>query len=608
MQKLYSLPNLIVFLMIAASAIFMISAAGSDSAIFDETAHIVAGYNYLQNLDYRFNPEHPPLIKMLAGFPLLFQNLNFDTNKEYWAGINEQWWAGNDFLYKQGNDADKIIFLARLGPILITLLAIFFIYFWSKKLIGRWWALLPAFLFAFSPLTLAHGHYVTTDVGETLGVLIAIYYFIKYLQVPNRQNLIYASIAFGLAQAIKFSAVLLIPYFLLIAFIYFLLKDGVPFYKYLLNTLLIIIIGYITVVYPLYFIATLHYPASKQLTDTEFILQNFNSRPLADLNIQMSKTPISRPFAQYLLGILMVMQRSAGGNNAFFLGELSSHGWWYYFPLGYLMKEGLPTLFLIFLGGVAGTWRIIAVLTYGSKITYQKFIEYLTIHFTEFSLMIFILIYWLASVTSPLNIGIRHLLPTLPLIYILSAGSIKKWLAIQPLAITTNFGEQTANFFHGIFNFWLKTFILSLAIILIIIDAFLTAPYFLSYFNQLAGGKTGGYQYITDSNFDWGQDLKRLKAWAQINLNPDEKIAVDYFGGGDPEYYLGKQFISWESAKGSPKDDKIQWLAISINTLQGALAKTAPDFYRNPANEYLWLENPYNPADKAGTSIFLYKL
>jgi hypothetical protein len=39
-----------------------------DSAIFDETAHIPAGYSYLKLHDMRLNPEHPPLIKIWLVF------------------------------------------------------------------------------------------------------------------------------------------------------------------------------------------------------------------------------------------------------------------------------------------------------------------------------------------------------------------------------------------------------------------------------------------------------------------------------------------------------------------------------------------------------------
>lgn len=586
----------------------MFTAARGDSAIFDETAHIVAGYTYVRHLDYRFNPEHPPLIKMLAGIPLLFQNLNFDISKGYWGGLNEQWWAGNEFLYKSGNNANQIIFWARFFPIILALFSIFFIYFWSKELIGRWWALLPAFLFAFSPTVLAHGHYVTTDTGATLGIMLAIYYFLEFLLYPSDKNLFFAGIAFGIAQAIKFSAVLLIPYLLLIAVIFWIIKDNLPIYKYLWNTILIFIIGYLLVVYPLYLSATWNYPIEKQIADTQALIQNFRIEPLADLNIWLSKSRILRPFAEYLLGVLMVLQRSAGGNNAFFLGELSSHGWWYYFPLAYLMKETLPVLFLILIGGILSLWNILKSFRFGFKSSLEKFREYLSTHFSEFSMLIFISIYWTSSITSPLNIGVRHILPTIPFIYILSAGTLKKWFSAKPHLIAITIWEKSENLIHSFFNVWLKTFALSALIIWLILETFLAAPNFLSYYNEFFGGRFNGFYYATDSNFDWGQDLKRLKEWSDRNLEADEKIAVDYFGGGDPSYYLGNRFVPWQSSKGNPKNENIHWLAISANTLQGALAKLTPDFYRNPADEYLWLTNPLQPADRAGTAIFIYKL
>ncbi|MBI3046632.1 MAG: glycosyltransferase family 39 protein [Candidatus Harrisonbacteria bacterium] len=610
MRKLLALPNFILFLLIIAAALFLFNAAAGDSAIFDETAHIVAGYTYVRHLDYRFNPEHPPLVKMLAGLPLLFQNINFDTSKGYWNGSNEQWWAGNEFLYKSGNDADKIIFWARTGPILLALLTIIFIYIFAKELLGRWWALLPAFLFGFSPIVLAHGHYVTTDVAATLGALLTLYSFLKLLEQPGNKNLWLAGLAFGFAQAVKFSSVLLIPALFLIS-IFYAIANFENFWRYsyrnLKSWLSVIAIGYLFIVYPLYLLTTWNYPLEKQVVDTETILQNFGFPPLAFLDIQMAKIPAWRPLAQYLLGVLMVFQRSAGGNNAYFLGELSSHGWRYYFPLIYLMKEPLPILLLIFLGSVLGILRMIRALRHGKEIG-GKFKEYLTLHFWEFSSLVFIILYWISSITSPLNIGVRHILPTVPFIYILVAGAIKKWFSAKPADTPITFLDGVDNFMHAIFSFWLKTLVISAAIIWLVLETMLAAPHFLSYYNQFFGWRTDGFYYATDSNFDWGQDLKRLKKWAEENLPREEKLAVDYFGGGDPNYYLGEQFVPWWSAKGSPKDEGIGWLAISVNTLQGALAKPAADFYRNPTDEYRWLENPYGFVDRAGTSIFIYKL
>ena len=613
MQKLWSLPNVIVGLLVVVAGILMLNAAWTDSAIFDETAHIVAGYTYVKHFDYRFNPEHPPLVKMLAGLPLLFQHLDLSTDKGYWNGLNEQWWAGNEFLYKQGNDADKIIFWARFGPVLLTLITIIFVYWFAKELIGRWWALLPTFLFSFSPIVLAHGHYVTTDVTATLGALLTLYAFLKLLDYPSGGKLWLAGLAFGFAQAIKFSSVLLIPVLFLIIVSHSLINtNGSSLSKFFKNFKLflsVIVIGYLAIVYPLYLLTTWNYPLEKQVADTQAIISGFRFQPLADLNIRLAGNEILRPFGEYLLGVLMVAQRSAGGNNAYFLGELSSHGWWYYFPLTYLMKEPLPTLFLILLTGILGLGKMMAAtFQNGLRKSYFKFKEYLVTHFAEFSLLIFIVLYWVSSVTSPLNIGVRHILPTVPMIYILTAGAIKKWFAVQPLPLTTTFWEWLENFFHSVFNFWLKTLLMSVLIIWLMLETTLAAPHFLSYFNNLSGWRMNGFYYATDSNFDWGQDLKRLKKWVGQNLAPEEKIAVDYFGGGDPTYYLEERFVPWWSAKNNPKDEGINWLAISANTLQGALARPAADFYKNPADEYRWLENPYGFVGRAGTSIFIYRL
>jgi len=40
----------------------------------------------------------------------------------------------------------------------------------------------------------------------------------------------------------------------------------------------------------------------------------------------------------------------------------------------------------------------------------------------------FIVLYWGYSLQSPLNIGLRHLMPTIPFIYILAAGVWKRWI------------------------------------------------------------------------------------------------------------------------------------------------------------------------------------
>ena len=120
-----------------------------------------------------------------------------------------------------------------------------------------------------------------------------------------------------------------------------------------------------------------------------------------------------------------------------------------------------------------------------------------------------------------------------------------------------------------------KYIFLILLLAWLLLETLFAAPYFLSYFNEFGGGVRGGYHFVDDSNYDWGQDLLRLQSW--VNANPQvDKIAVDYFGGGDPQYYLGAKEVPWSSSMGDPADQGIHWLAVSVNTLELAIQPLAP--------------------------------
>jgi dolichyl-phosphate-mannose-protein mannosyltransferase len=627
-----SIPKTILLLIIISSFLLMIGPAQQDSAIMDEPAHISAGYSYLKFQDYRLNPEHPPLIKILSAAPLLLPSINqqisFPLESDSWKNqVNGQWEVGNQFLYESGNDADKIIFYSRIIPILLMLLLIGFTYFWANELIGKWWALIPAMLVAFSPNFLAHGHYVTTDIGATLGFLVASYFFLKSIYKPTVKNIILGGIALGLALLTKFSVVVLLPLFTLITVIIFLEKiikesknpviEGKfkRILKYITHDFgrlfLIFLIG-ILIICSFYFVLTLNYPIEKQYSDTGAILQSLDNRHIADPVIAMSKNKILRPFGQYALGLLMTMERSDIGNTNYFLGQIYKTGNWNYFPLVFLMKESLPSLILIFLAIILSIYGILKTSFKGLKAIRDGLLEYFTTNFSELCMLFFIMIYWLCSMYSSLNIGVRHILPTLPFIYILSIQVVKNWFYVEPENIANGLAEKFSNAIKKIFNLIVKSSFLTGLLIWLMLGTLLSAPYYLSRFNEGFGGTYNGYKYVVDSNFDWGQDLKRLQSWVNnfsINENEQiESIAVDYFGGGNINYYLGEKAIKWNSADGNPIENDIKWIAVSAHNIQNAIAKTTQGFERRPQDEYLWLKNPLSPDYKAGISIFIYRL
>lgn len=641
LKKIFSVPFLLTTIIAGAAFLISLSLAGRDSLIMDELAHIPAGYGYVKYFDYRLNPEHPPLVKALSALPLAFMDLNFPEDKISWKEqVNSQWWAGTQFIFESGNNADSLIKWSRIGPIMILVLLIFMIYFWSAKLLGRWWAVVPTFLFAFSPNILAHGHYVTTDIGATFGIFAATFAFINFLEKPNRKNLIVAGLVFGMAQLLKFSAVLLVPFFIFLAFIHFLMNlQGfsriAPNHKikfllrktgqYLRWLFFIFLTGFM-LIYAVYFVFTFNYPAEKQAGDAREILTSFAGGPakagewcspkrcLAEADIWMTKNAITKPIAEYLLGVLMVMQRSSGGNTMYFLGEVSGGGSTLYFPTVFLLKESLPALIFI------AAAFVLAILRFSKGIIKGriKLMEYLNTNFAEFSMLVFVVLYWVYSMKSPLNIGLRHIFPTIPFIYILAASSVKKSFS-SVITATSNFG--IANIFK-VFEFVSKNiyklggiFVLLLWLSLETVFAY---PNYLSYFNEMGGGTKNGYRMVTDSNYDWGQDLKELALF--VEKNKIDKIAIDYFGGDNLAYRFQDKAVPWQSSKGNPKEEGTEWLAVSANTIMGAVAELKPGMEgtRKEEDAYLWLKAARNvpsnytdapePDYRAGTSIFVYKL
>ena len=127
-------------------------------------------------------------------------------------------------------------------------------------------------------------------------------------------------------------------------------------------------------------------------------------------------------------------------------------------------------------------------------------------------------------------------------------------------------------------------------------------PHFLAYANEIVGGPDNLYIYTVNSNLDWGQDLKRLKKW--VNENKIDKIYVDYFGGGDAQYYLKEKYAPWWGTRDPQELPKGSYLAVSATFLQGGRGEPVPGFNQQ-YGYYRWLDK-YKPVTKIGYSIFVY--
>lgn len=578
--------NIIATFLLVFVFLITVFSMKDDSATMDELAHLPAGYSYLTQKDMRLNPEHPPLMKDLSAIPLLFiKNIKFPSEIKNWKeDINGQWEFGYNFLYQSGNPADKMIFWARIPMILVLILLGFYVFRWAKELFGNKTGLLALFLFCFSPTLLAHGRLVTTDVGAATGIFIATYYFVKFLKDSSKKNLIKAGIAFGFAQLAKFSVILLFPTFAILIFVWVAIRSSYfryflrTFFRYVFLFILLIIVGYI-LIWGVYQYHIWNYPPERQVRDTKFILSSFGSQSLVGVVVWMASKPLLRPIAQYLLGLFMVLQRASGGNTTYFIGEVSAAGWKSYFPTVYAIKEPLAFHILTVISLLYIAWLIKKPFWYKSWLRARI---WLNCHFPEFAMLVFIAIYWTTSITSNLNIGVRHLLPVFPFTILLVSGVTIKWLRYSFSAVK--------KVFLVLLLIWQATGVIAIY------------PYFLSYFNELAGGPENGYIFTVDSNLDWGQDLKRLTKW--VDTQGIDKIYVDYFGGGDAKYYLKEKYAPWWGTRDPKELPGGSYFAVSATFLQGGRGEPVPGF-NQPFGYYRWLDS-YEPIAKIGHSIFVY--
>ncbi len=564
---------LILLLLVLYGATALLSAKKT-SLTFDEKAHIAAGYSYLLKRDMRANPEHPPLLKDLAALPLLLLEINFP--EQSWQKVRPDiWWNqfdfGTELLYRSNNNPHKMIFWARLSIIAVLLTGGAYIYFFGQKFWSQEVGILALTLYLLSPTLLAHGRLVNTDVGIAVAILISFYYFLSFLEKPSRTNTIRAGIALGVSQVVKFTGVFLIPVFVFLGAVRVITeKNGKKWFKKFTTLFLIAFIF----VYGVYFFHVWQYPSAKQAEDISRIIDV----PLLSPYIkQVCKSKILQPIAQYLTGLGMVLKRGTGGNTTFFLGQVSAQKFPLYFPILYILKVPLPfhllTLFVLFS-------FLLRIKKEEIKKPFRSSLACIKNNFISFSLFSFILFYWAITLSGNLNIGVRHLLPVIPLtILLVSRGTM---LYSGPAKI--KYAALAGLLFWQAFS---------------VLNVY---PDFIAYYNELAGGPERGHLYAVDSNLDWGQDLGKLKKWTEEK--EIDKIYIDYFGGGDLEYYFKDKFIPWGCTNKPEQIKKPAYLAVSATQLQGGQAKAVRGFEESTTC-YNWLYQE-QLVDKIGYSIFVY--
>lgn len=497
----------------------------------DEPPHIAAGLSYIETGVFRANPQHPPLLKELSALSLLLAGIRWPNTPEAIElikgpprpGWQPEWQIGVSLIADNG--PDKVMFWARLPLILVATLLGVAIYAWGRKMVGDAAALGALFLYAFDPTVLGHSSLVTTDVGVAAFTVFFFFALWSYVQYPSRKRLLLCGLAMGAALGAKFSAVIVPPLcgLLLLAAARWrpeTIPGKAPGISHRAQSG-----GKIGPNDPCPCGSGKKYKkchgAGGKARKAVVWLGPFLYRSrvvgpflvflaialVAIVVIQALYLFSSDPFL-YITGFQRVNADHNPDYEAFLAGHLQRR-FYSYFAAAYLLKEPLASIVLVGLG-------LVVVLR--SK----------TIGFLQKLFLLFPPVAIFAAVTiKASNMGIRYIIPVLPFAFLIGGVGLATLIRSRSL--------------------WRRGLAAVLCVWITVAAAGIY-PDYLSYFNETAcllrnprqigldGGTRCGTLWLDDSNVDWGQGMKQLKAWLDQHAR-GRTIRWAHFVSFPPEAY-----------------------------------------------------------------------
>jgi hypothetical protein len=473
----------------------------TESITWDEDDHLYAGYMSLKTADFGLNPEHPPLVKMLAAVPLLNMSLRMPAlqNREF---KHEAFLGGKEFLFK--NDADTMLFRARMAAAILTLLLALLVFLAGKEMFGTAAGFVALVLLVFDPNQLAHGAFVTTDTGLACFLLATVYCFYRYVKQPSIARLLLVGLAGGLALATKHTGILIYPILLALAIgEWFFGRGATP------NTARpkrMSFVGYVgalaaitgislVVLWGFYGFRYAARPAGLQLNPTaaEYIAQMSRPREVKLLETVAHYHLLPESYIYGLADVRLMDDFYS----SFLLGKTYPHGVWFYFPFAIAIKSTLAFLALL----AIAIWAIAT-----RKLTRWREILFLTVPPA---------IYLAVAMSSHMNIGVRHVLPIYAFLGVLIGGAAVALVNSQ--------------------RRWIYVF--AALILFQIVTSLRAFPTYIPYVNEAWGGEMNAWWLLSDSNADWAQQLKATKQY--LDARGVKDCWFVYFGEGviDTSYY-----------------------------------------------------------------------
>jgi len=515
-------PHLISATLLLVMGVNFLTVIARKSITIDETLAIPSGYYYLKTGAFNIDSDHPPFPLLLSGLPLLFLSLEtpkLDDVRDQ-PSDRQTLIAGERFWSLNQSHFQSIFFWARVPMILLTLLLGVIIFVFTRRLFNARAAVLAVALFSLEPTVLAHGR-VVKDIHVAFGYALFFLALYVYGSAPTWKRAVSLGVACGVALVVKYSMLILIPV-LLLAGVVVLLRTNRGRRQQIVLQVAISFVVALVVVNAAYFFR--HQPLL-----TPDLAQLEHSNP-AHSNTMLRLLPkLSNVVPPYFLfGAFFTFIHNDLGHPGFLLGEYSDHGWRYYFPVAFALKTTIPFLVLTCLSfgwAVWCAWR-------GDK-------RYLVI-------LIPIVIYGGSAMFADINIGIRHLLPLFPFLFMLAGVLIDHWLGIR------------------------RNRIALMAVVLIFVfcieESVRAYPNYIPYMNQLASTRPH-WMLLSDSNIEWGDDNGPLAEY--LKAKGETSVRAACLGGPVVLPLYGVKYVDLFSPPEVKLEDT-RYVAIGASFLNGS--------------------------------------
>lgn len=453
---------------------------GTQSFTYDEPAHIIAGLDAWRHGRFELWNDQPPLGRLLVTAPVVI------GRPDRWQLDNLGPTGANFWTVAIRPDPVALGWRTRPANVALGLVLMWLLWTTARRLFSAAAANFALALFACSPALIAHFSLATVD-GLAVVCLFAIAAAVaRWRRQPSWLTTCGLGLVLGAFLLSKYSAPPLVALALLIV-----LASGPrrEFHVRLAKAAAASAIALATVwatygfhVGPVTFRdGPLAGPYGRDHTVIVPV-----QRPL-DLTLRL-------PAPEYVAALGGVAQHAVRGQPAFLLGAVRKAGGWpQYLPIVVALKWS-PVLWIL-----AGTGLVSLRRSAGR-------------HLREIVLMLlFPAVLFALAMMSNLNVGDRYVLPVYPFLLLLAAA-IWENASVRPAGVI----------------------VMVTALALQAADTARYAPDYLSYMNPLVPADRG-YEWLSDSNLDWGQGLIALRQYERAH--PDDVVHLAYFGGIDPRSY-----------------------------------------------------------------------